>query len=129
MPTAPPTRCGTVNCKKLATERGRCDDCQPQPWANRPRKQDRYGMSSGTWRSLKRQIDRRDNHTCYVCGHEAEPDEPLDLEHKTPISDGGSPRDPDNLGMICGPCHTLKSKAEAARANRERSLRRSLGLN
>lgn len=128
MPVAPPTRCGAMGCHAFATNRGRCDDHQPQPWANRARKQDRYGISSGTWRSLKRQVDRRDHHTCYVCGREAEDDEPLDLEHKTPISEGGSPRDLDNLGMICGPCHEIKSKAEAARANRERTLRRNLNL-
>jgi 5-methylcytosine-specific restriction protein A len=124
MPKAPPTRCGAVGCYEFATTRGRCDDHQPKPWANRARKQDRYGISSGTWRSLKRQVDRRDNGCCYVCGREAEEDETFDLEHKTPISEGGSARDMDNLGLICPEDHEIKSKAEAARANRQRALRR-----
>jgi 5-methylcytosine-specific restriction protein A len=128
MPKAPPTRCGAVGCHEFATNRGRCDDHQPKPWANRARKQDRYGISSGTWRSLKRQVDRRDNGCCYVCGREAEEGETFDLEHKTPISEGGSAKDMDNLGLICAEDHEIKSKAEAARANRERALRRRIGL-
>ena len=127
MPVAPPTRCGAVGCHAFATNRGRCDDHQPQPWANRPRKQDRYGISSGTWRSLKQQVARRDHTTCYVCGREADEGETYDLEHKRPISQGGSPRDLDNLGLICQPCHEIKSRAEAAEGNRQRLLRQRPG--
>lgn len=123
MPTAPPTRCGAAGCHAFATQRGRCDDHQPQPWANRPRKQDRYGMSSGTMRSLKKRVTARDHNTCYMCGREADDDEVLDLEHKRPISQGGSPDGMENLGLICQPCHDIKSKAEAAAANRLRRRR------
>lgn len=128
MPTAPPTRCGAMNCHEFATNRGRCGEHQPKSWANRVRKQDRYGISSGTWRSIKRQVARRDNGCCYVCGREPEEGETFDLDHKTPISEGGSARDMDNLGVICPEDHALKSKAEAARANRERTLRRRLNI-
>ncbi len=128
MPVAPPTRCGASDCKQFATKRGRCDEHQPQPWANRARKQDRYGISSGTWRSLKRQVARRDNNCCYVCGREAEEDETFDLDHKSPISADGSAKDMDNLGLICPEDHAIKSKAEAARANRERALLRKIGF-
>jgi 5-methylcytosine-specific restriction protein A len=128
MPKAPPTRCGTAGCYEFATNRGRCDDHQPKPWANRARKQDRYGISSGTWRSLKRQVALRDVGCCYVCGREPDEGETFDLEHKTPISEGGSAKDMDNLGLICPEDHAIKSKAEAARANRERALRRRIGL-
>ncbi|MEU6768521.1 HNH endonuclease [Streptomyces sp. NPDC046853] len=124
MPLAPPTRCGSVGCPKLATKRGRCDDHQPAPWAGRPSKQQRYGMSSGTMRALKRRVTARDHNTCYVCGREAIEGETYDLEHKTPISQGGSPDDLDNLGLICAGDHEIKSKAEAAEANRLRVQRR-----
>lgn len=128
MPTAPPTRCGSVGCGEFSTIRGRCDEHQPKPWANRLRKQDRYGISSGTWRSLKRQVARRDHSTCHMCGREANEGETYDLDHKRPISQDGSPRDLDNLGLICPECHDIKSKAEAAEANRQRTLRnRMLG--
>lgn len=82
-------------------------------------------MSSGTMRSLKRRVAARDHNTCYVCGREAEEGETYDLEHKRPISQGGSPRDMDNLGLICEEDHAIKSKAEAAEANRRRSSRRA----
>jgi 5-methylcytosine-specific restriction enzyme A len=125
MPMSPPSRCGAIGCHEFVTNRGRCDDHQPQPWANRARKQDRYGMSSGTMRALKKRVARRDNGCCYVCGREQEDDETFDLEHKVPISEGGSPGDMDNLGLICAEDHAIKSKAEAARANRRRNSRRN----
>jgi len=81
-------------------------------------------MSSGTMRSLKRQVAIRDNDCCYVCGREAEEGETYDLEHKRPISQGGSTRDLDNLGLICVEDHAIKSKAETAEANRQRAGRR-----
>lgn len=124
-PTAPPTRCGRVGCSSFATKRGRCDECQPEPWANRARKQDRYGMSSGTMRALKRRVAVRDNGCCYMCGREQQEDETFDLEHIMPIHKGGSKNDMDNLGLICAEDHEIKSKAEAAEANRQRSSRRN----
>jgi 5-methylcytosine-specific restriction protein A len=77
-------------------------------------------MSSGSMRALKKRIAARDHNTCYMCGREADEGETYDLEHKRPISLGGSTQDPDNLGLICPTCHEIKSKAEAAAANRAR---------
>lgn len=79
-------------------------------------------MSSGSMRALKKRVASRDHNTCYMCGREAQPDETYDLEHKRPISQGGATRDIDNLGLICSDCHAVKSKAEAADANRRRHL-------
>ena len=118
MPTAPPSRCTDPTCPKLATQRGRCDDHQPTPWAGRDDKQARYGISSGTWRSLKRRVTARDNGCCYQCGAEPpdDPDEPGHvLDHITPISEDGAPTDLDNLGLLCTECNTIKSRAEALR--------------
>lgn len=80
-------------------------------------------MSSGSMRSLKKRVSARDNNTCYVCGREADEGETYDLEHKRPVSRGGSRRDIENLGLICSGCHSVKSKAEAAQANRDRRRR------
>ncbi|GGK18270.1 hypothetical protein GCM10011583_57680 [Streptomyces camponoticapitis] len=104
--------------------RGRCDEHQPIAWANRPGKQERYGISSGEWRKLKRLVGRRDHDTCYVCGGEADEDEGLELDHITPVAEGGAVRDPDNLGLIHPePCHADKSRREAARGNERRHAR------
>lgn len=45
------------------------------------------------------------------------------MDHITPISEGGSPRDLDNLGLLCDPCDARKSAAEAARGNARRRAR------
>ncbi|MEV8396095.1 HNH endonuclease [Streptomyces sp. NPDC057596] len=127
MPTRPPSRCTDPQCREFATKRGRCDDHQPIPWAGRDDKASRYGISSGRWRTLKRRVTARDNGCCYRCGIE-QPDREDDpdgehqhqLDHVRPISEGGAVEDLDNLGLICLDCHEVKSKAEAARANRAR---------
>lgn len=96
------------------------------PWAGRDDKASRYGISSGRWRTLKGAVTRRDNGCCYRCGveqHDARDDPDAIghvLDHITPIAEGGSAADLDNLGLLCEPCDTAKSKAEAARANRRR---------
>lgn len=127
MPTRPPSRCADPSCHVFATHRGRCDDHQRTPWAGRDDKAARYGISSGRWRTLKRRVSERDSGCCYRCGDE-QPDEADDpdgehqheLDHVIPIFEGGAVEDLDNLGLICQPCHLIKSKAEAARANAAR---------
>jgi 5-methylcytosine-specific restriction protein A len=123
MPYAPPSRC--TECSEFATKRGRCDDHQPIPWRGRDNKAERYGISSGTWRTLKRKVTKRDHGCCYICGIEqGDPDDPEtelhELDHIIPIFEGGSPTSLDNLGLACVTCHAEKSKAEAARANQKR---------
>lgn len=130
MPYAPPSRCTDPECSELATKRSRCDTHQPIPWRGRDDKAARYGISSGTWRTLKRKVTQRDNGCCYMCGTEQperddyDLDEPEthrhELDHVIPIFEGGSPTSLDNLGLACTACHEAKSKAEAARANRRR---------
>ncbi|GAA4688011.1 HNH endonuclease [Streptomyces youssoufiensis] len=125
-PTAPPTRCTDPECHDLATTRGRCDAHQPIPWAGRDDKQARYGISSGTWRKLKRRVAARENGCCYACGAEPpdDPDEPGHvLDHIIPVSEGGSVTSLDNLGLLCRDCDEVKSKAEALRGNARRRAR------
>ncbi|MFE3109354.1 HNH endonuclease [Kitasatospora indigofera] len=125
MPSAPPSRCTDPQCHALAVQRGRCDDHQPIPWAGRTNKAERYGISSGTWRKLKARVRRRDNGCCYMCG-DADA-EAYVLDHITPVSEGGSVTNLDNLGLACGPCDALKSKAEALRGNQRRQERQRGG--
>lgn len=76
-------------------------------------------------------VTTRDHGCCYRCGIE-QPDHADDpegeqqhqLDHIVPISEGGAREDLDNLGLICIDCHLIKSKAEAARANKARRRRR-----
>ncbi|MET9604501.1 HNH endonuclease signature motif containing protein [Streptomyces sp. NPDC006512] len=89
---------------------------------------ERYGISSGTWRSLKRRVGVRDNGCCHYCGGEPDEGETLQLDHIRPVAEGGAITDLDNLGLIhAEPCHADKSKAEAARGNQRRLARRATG--
>lgn len=132
MPTRPPTRCGEPGCSTLTTE-GRCPKHQRVPWAGRDDKAVRYdGISSGRWRTLKRTVTNRDNGCCYACGNaqdDATGDDPAPrpfvLDHKVPVSEGGSARNLDNLGLLCPPCDQAKSRAEAERGNLRRRSRQS----
>ncbi|MFE5662446.1 HNH endonuclease [Streptomyces niveus] len=130
MPTRPPTRCAEPQCFTLVPK-GRCEEHQRIPWAGRDDKAARYGISSGEWRTLKRRVTIRDHGCCYRCGidqAEVKADDPDALghvlDHITPIFEGGSVTDMDNLGLLCEPCDTEKSKLEALRANRARKRAR-----
>lgn len=128
MPYSPPSRCTDPECPELATKGGRCDGHQPIAWAGRDDKASRYGISSGTWRKLKRRVSIRDNECCYSCGAEQpdDEDEPRHvLDHITPIAEGGSATSMDNLGLLCTTCDETKSAAEAARGNARKRQRRT----
>ncbi|MFI1928340.1 HNH endonuclease [Streptomyces sp. NPDC020377] len=127
MPTSPPSRCTEGGCHEIATVGSRCDEHKPVPWRGRDDKAARYGITSGEWRKLKRRVTKRDHGCCYRCGADQEDvmaDDPeaerFVLDHIVPIFEGGSRKDLDNLGLLCPPCDEVKSKAEAARANRAR---------
>lgn len=116
MPYAPPRACNRPRCPNLATTRGYCDDHQPPAWAGRDDKRARYdGISSGEWRALKARVSHRDHGCCYMCGAEPDPDTTFVLDHKVPMAEGGSPRDLENLGLLCPGCDAVKSAAEAER--------------
>ncbi|MBM0205051.1 HNH endonuclease [Micromonospora sp. STR1s_5] len=112
MPTAPQSRCAEPSCTTLV-DRGRCGTHERPAWDGRVPFEQRYGMSRSEWDAITQRILRRDEHTCYVCGRQ----EATQVDHKMPVSEGGSPRDEDNLGAICAtPCHKEKSEAERIRA-------------
>lgn len=63
-------------------------------------------LTGRPWRRVVERIKVRDKFTCYLCGRiTAEGD----VDHKIPLSKGGTDAD-DNLGWICRfPCHADKS--------------------
>ena len=42
------------------------------------------------------------------------PHDAAELDHRTPLSEGGKEDDPDNLQVLCGCCHAMKTHAERA---------------
>ncbi|WP_428964504.1 HNH endonuclease [Micromonospora fluostatini] len=108
------SRCAEQGCRTLVV-RGRCEEHQRPAWAGRAPFEQRYGMSRSEWDALSQRILVRDDWTCYVCHQQTA----TQVDHKMPVSEGGSPREPDNLGAICeSPCHESKSEAERIRAAR-----------
>lgn len=125
MPERPPRPCVQVGCPTLVYG-PRGTRCPEHPaasggWASTRTFEQRYGMSRSAWRSLARQIVARDKHRCYLCGRWAS-----GADHKTPVSQGGAPRDPANIAAICDQrdrpdnCHQPKTEHEA-RAGRARA--------
>lgn len=57
---------------------------------------------------------------CQACGRD---DLPLEVDHWTPQSAGGS-SEQDNAIVLCKSCHQLKSKAESAAGSRQYHAKR-----
>ena len=63
------------------------------------------------WMGIRRRIMVRDSYACAACGLVRNDHE---VDHITPLSDGGS-NDDANLQLLCsgvGRCHAIKSKRE-----------------
>ena len=65
----------------------------------------KLGLSSSEWVDLRTVILNRDGYQCVYCGST---EEPLHVDHKMPLSLGGS-NDPDNLVVACRECNCGKS--------------------
>lgn len=109
MPTAPPTRCP---CGRTATNRGRCDEHQPKPWAT-PSKRNQV-LDKWKWRKTAEDFLRH-HPRCAWCGAEA-----TQVDHIIPVADGGALYDHANLQSLCTPHHDEKTKAEAATRRKRR---------
>lgn len=110
MPTSPPTRCGAANCHEFATNRGRCDDHQPKPWANGSSSW--QSGSTRKWREARAQQLSREP-KCRRCGADAN-----QVDHITPLSESGSKWDPANMQSLCEDCHDAKSLEDRRRRRR-----------
>lgn len=72
------------------------------------------------WREEKERIEER-------YGDPYEHDGGLEVDHVTPISEGGHPFDPGNLQTLCNDCHKDKTAAEASeRADRRTPSREDI---
>lgn len=80
--------------------------------------------STTTHRRWRTTVLTRDRHTCQHCGHTDPTGRTLEADHILNIRRGGNPDDPDNGQTLCGPCHTIKTQAEAAAGRAAKSTRR-----
>ena len=77
--------------------------------------------NSRYWKSARRYILARDKYTCYWCKGPAN-----QVDHLTPLVEGGQPYDPSNLVASCISCNASRG---ATSGNSRRKIRGANGLN
>ena len=88
----------------------------------------RNGASRTTateWKRLHRLAGRHLPYWCAQCGAEPAGRDSLELDHITPVAEGGADG-LDNLQWLCPSCHAEKSRRETARGISRRVARRRL---
>ncbi|RBO54173.1 HNH endonuclease [Rhodovulum sp. BSW8] len=60
------------------------------------------------WKAVRLEAKRRDGWRCVECGAKGR----LEVDHITPLRDGGAPFDLGNLQCLCGRCHARKTRIE-----------------
>ena len=75
--------------------------------------------STAAWRRLRQHVIDRDGHRCANCHTEQGT---LELDHIVNVKAGGTDH-PDNARLLCGPCHKIKTAAEATTGRRARAAR------
>ena len=60
------------------------------------------------WGSIRGRILDRDGWRCQHCGRAGR----LEVDHRTPLADGGHPWEPSNLQALCRGCHIRKTRGE-----------------
>ncbi|MFD9561505.1 HNH endonuclease [Streptomyces sp. NPDC059994] len=101
--------CLVSGCTSVTVINGRCESHKiiRKGW---DRKSARNRSRPGDWSSRRAKVLTRDRFTCQKCGTR----ENLQVDHIVPVSRGGS-WDLDNLWVLCGKCHALKTYYEDRR--------------
>ena len=73
---------------------------------NKPSKTKR--KRTGVPRGMRHEVFKRDNYTCVECGARKEEGATLHVDHKIPVSKGGTD-ELDNLQTLCSDCNLNKS--------------------
>lgn len=84
----------------------------------RARPDNNDAMYSKAWWRRLRDAKRKADPLCEECRREGRVRAMTHVDHIVPISEGGDPRDWDNLQSLCKPHHTAKTNRERARRAR-----------
>jgi 5-methylcytosine-specific restriction enzyme A len=107
-----------LDCRtERATKRGRCDDCRREIERDRSarrRNDDKQGRAvqvyhSKRWLMVRKHVLDRDP-ICKMCDKALS----TQVDHITPMSEGGDEYNPAALQGLCDACHWRKSAREAA---------------
>jgi 5-methylcytosine-specific restriction protein A len=108
-----PTRlCLEPRCPNPATGKGRCDEHRKA--IERERSRRRRETTNGVYKRKRWEIARRAvlarDPICRVCDKALS----TEVDHVTPLTEGGDPYRLEGLQGICSPCHWRKTGAENA---------------
>ena len=67
--------------------------------------------NAARWQKVRLQVLDRDGWRCVRCGRAGR----LEVDHKTPLEDGGDMYGLRNLGALCRGCHIEKTREEGRR--------------
>ena len=65
-------------------------------------------LKGGRWDRVRRRVLDRDGWRCQACGRAGR----LEVDHLTPLADGGGVYALANLQALCRPCHFGKTRTE-----------------
>lgn len=110
MPNRPPIVCARPGCHGLV-HAGKCTVCGGQRRPNDRLYDDHRGSSAARgydarWQKVRAQV-LGTNPLCVVCGTLAD-----DVDHITPIAQGGAVLNAENLQPLCRRCHNQKTRRE-----------------
>jgi 5-methylcytosine-specific restriction endonuclease McrA len=99
--------CSTPGCPHPAAYRGRCTQHAHTNRQRTHRPENQRIYNTKRWRVLRRAILFTQPLCACGCGHIA-----TDVDHITPLHQGGAPFDPVNLQPLTQACHSRKTRAE-----------------
>jgi 5-methylcytosine-specific restriction enzyme A len=79
-----------------------------KPWH---KEREHRTLTGRPWRRLREQILQRDKYLCQYCLPVGRVREATEVDHKTPLSKGGTDK-PENLASTCHSCHETKTMQE-----------------
>jgi 5-methylcytosine-specific restriction protein A len=124
MPTAPPQRCSNTDhagrCGTLVTDGARCDTHKPKPWRTRSK---HWGKGSTRKSRAFRAEHLRRQPNCTWCAGQGVLTPGTQVDHITPLSQGGAEFDHANAQTLCDRHHDLKTRAESSARQRARRRR------
>ncbi|WP_443062943.1 HNH endonuclease [Streptomyces sp. NBC_00440] len=97
--------CLRQGCLTPTVRDGRCGDHQTRKGWNRT--SIRNASRPRDWHRRRSRVLVRDRFTCQQCGSHKD----LEVDHIVPVARGGS-WEPDNLWVLCKPCHKRKTYSE-----------------
>jgi 5-methylcytosine-specific restriction protein A len=100
--------CSEPRCPDPATYRGRCPEhARTNNQATHSNTEHRAIYNSKRWAILRRRVIS-EQPICAGCDNALS----VDVDHITPLAEGGQPYARDNVQGLCRPCHSSKTRRE-----------------